>query len=761
MHQHLYPITSAEKIMKRELELLAPGGDLDSVKAAILAGADAVYCGLNKFNARNRAANISFENLHGILRLAHKNNCEVFLTLNILIVESEIPLLISVLNKLANTGIDGVIVQDFGLFYLLSNYFKGLKIHASTQLTTHNEGQIKFLSQLNATRVNLSRELNLDEINHLTSVAHENELLTEVFVHGSYCISFSGVCYMSSVLSGKSGNRGRCSQPCRDRYLTTPQGKDYPLNLKDNSAYSDLRELADAGVDSLKIEGRIKEFEYVYTVVNAWRKQLQSFYTHDILLNDKSDLHKVFNRKFSNSFLKGDINKEMFIDNPMSNSTLHLSEINHYSSDDKREQGAKELYEEKEETRNQIKDKIDQLNIDDIPLVIEVSGTYGTVLTATVSTPAKSFIVESESTLAEKGIECLSHAIILKKLRGLNDTGYYIKDLNTDQLGAKLYIPFKELTALKRKIFFVLNDSREAVSPIALHALKKPTPVKIEPRLSVLISSPKDVLLGEDSSIDVFFQLPNSLKNKAPELIDLFNSNEHLIPWFPSILLGEDYTIAVDFLHQFKGKMIVTNNTGIACEAYKMGIDWIAGPYLNLTNSYSLLALKENFNCSGSFISNELKYTQIKSIKKPDNFDLYYSIYHPIVLMTSRQCLFHQVTGCKKSRIDGSCIQQCEKASTITNLKQDSFMIEKTKGNYHRIYHSANFLNTSILKDLPDHFASFLIDLRDIKTETKIELDKASIIQLFKDHLRGNSNAAQQLEHIIHPSINTQYKEGI
>ena len=238
--------------MRRKIELLAPGGDVDSIKAAILAGADAVFCGLNKFNARNRAANISFNDLQGILRLAHKNNCEVFLTLNILILESEIPELISLLNKLVNTSINGVIVQDLGMFYLLSNYFSTLKIHASTQLTTHNTGQIKFLSQLNASRVNLSRELNIDEIKTLTAVGLQNDVLTEVFVHGSYCLSFSGICYMSSVHGGKSGNRGRCSQPCRERYLTTSAGKDFPLNLKDNSAYFDLKELYDAGVCLVK-----------------------------------------------------------------------------------------------------------------------------------------------------------------------------------------------------------------------------------------------------------------------------------------------------------------------------------------------------------------------------------------------------------------------------------------------------------------------------------------------------------------------------
>ena len=143
--------------MKRRIELLAPGGDIDSIKAAIVSGADAVYCGLNKYNARNRAANITFEDLNGILRVAHRNSCQVFITLNIIIVESEIPDLIRLLNKLINTSIDGVIIQDLGLFYLLSRYFGSLKIHASTQLTTHNNGQIKFLGELNASRINLSR----------------------------------------------------------------------------------------------------------------------------------------------------------------------------------------------------------------------------------------------------------------------------------------------------------------------------------------------------------------------------------------------------------------------------------------------------------------------------------------------------------------------------------------------------------------------------------------------------------------------------
>ena len=150
--------------INRKIELLAPGGDVVAIKAAVIAGADAVYCGLDNFNARNRASNLTFEDLSGILRLAHKYDCEVFLTLNVVILEQELPALIKLLNKLVNSSIDGIIVQDLGVFNLVKTYFPKLTIHASTQLTTHNEGQILFLAKIGASRVNLSRELNIGEI---------------------------------------------------------------------------------------------------------------------------------------------------------------------------------------------------------------------------------------------------------------------------------------------------------------------------------------------------------------------------------------------------------------------------------------------------------------------------------------------------------------------------------------------------------------------------------------------------------------------
>ena len=749
--------------MKRKIELLAPGGDIDSIKAAIAAGADAVYCGLSRFNARNRATNLKFEELNGILNLAHRNNCKVFLTLNIIFVESEIPSLIGILNKLANTKIDGVIVQDFGLFYLLNRYFKGLKIHASTQLTTHNEGQIGFLSKLAATRVNLSRELSIDEIRALTSVSHKNGVLTEVFVHGSYCISFSGICYISSVHGGNSGNRGRCSQPCRDRYLVTPAGKNFPLNLKDNSAYFDLPEISAAGVDSIKIEGRMKKTDYIFTVVNCWKKQINTFYDENRLNADSSDLYKVFNRDFSNAYLKGDIGKDMFIDNPRDNSVKRLSEINPHSSNEDVQKDETNLFNEKAQIITHVNREIEQLSAVRVSLKITISGEPGVPLNVFIETPDTSFRVLSESNLVYAGSSdsYLNYDDILKRLDVLNSTEYRIERLELKDLQNSLFLPFSEFTSLKRRILYILNGSNRIIDPIDVPSLEKPIKSEIIPTLALLISSKEELSFCRNSSADIYFQLPNVFKDEYDDILDLFLKNEMMVPWFPSVLIGENYAAAIRFLSEVQPRHIVTNNTGVAYEAYLKGIPWIAGPFLNLVNSFSLLCLKEKFNCSGAFISNELNKYQIKCITKPDKFKLYYSVYHPILLLSSRQCLVQPIIGCEKNKIENDCIQKCIKSSLLKNLSNESFFVNKTRGNYHCIYNSSNYLNTDIVGDFPDLFSSYLVDLRDIATETKMEGDKIECVKHFENFINGNSDSEIILKQIIRPSTNAQYKKGI
>jgi len=746
--------------MNQKIEILAPGGDINAMKTAILAGADAIYCGLDKFNARNRAANISFDDLQGILRIAHQHECKVFLTLNIIILDSETTALIKLLNRLVNTAIDGVIVQDFGLIYLLNQYFPTLKIHASTQLTSHNEGQIKFLHKMNVERVNLSRELNLSEIKHLTAVAHDLDMMTEVFVHGSYCISFSGLCYMSSVQSGNSGNRGQCSQPCRDRYVKTAAGKEYPLNLKDNSAYFDFKELYEIGVDSLKIEGRIKESEYVYTIVKAWRQQVDTFINKGALSLDNSELYKVFNRDFSDGFLKNKVSKEMFINNPMNHAITYLKEQNHKLPTLEQERKEQELLDEKEELKTYLRKETARYDTTKQPLSLEVSGKDGKPLLISISTADKHFEITSQVPLSDSGKEMLSEAVLLKRLKAIDDTPFFIKDI-TVELEGQLYIPFKELTALKKRLLYTLNNGRHFIAPVTLAKAKRQGLATQTPQLSVVISDISDVEIVHDGKSQVFFQLPNSFVNEVEKYAALFEANKHLTPWFPSVLIGKDYRAAVDLLEHLQGRSIVTNNTGIALEAYERGIPWIAGPQLNISNSYSLLSLKENLDCRGAFISNELGKKQMIGIKSPEDFLLYYTIYQPIMLMISRQCFFHQVSGCNKFLIDDTCITQCEKVERITNHKGQDFIIEKSKGNYHRIFNDTHQLNTEIVSELGNRFHSLCIDLSDVKDKTVVDADKGDLIQLFRQHLKADDKATARLHALLSPSNNVQYLRGI
>lgn len=743
-----------------QIELLAPGGDIDAIKAAILAGAHAIYCGLDKFNARNRAANISLEDLNGILHLAHQNNCKIFLTLNIIILEKEINALVSLLNKLANTSIDGLIIQDIGLLYILRNHFPDFEVHASTQMTTHNKGQIRFLEKLCVKRVNLSRELNMEEIKSLTAFGLENDVDTEVFVHGSNCISFSGICYMSSVQNGNSGNRGRCSQPCRDAYLNNPTEIDYPLNMKDNSAYFDIKELIEAGVSSLKIEGRIKKYDYVFSVVNAWRKQIDYFIQNKTILKDNSILYKVFNRDFSNSYLKGQMGSEMFIDSPRDYSIQHLSNTQSFSSKEELEKASLKLYEEKDQIRLNVEEKINQLEIALPKLSIHVSGDIGQLLKVELRFEDQSLWFQSEQKMVSAEEEALDREVVWKRFKAFEETPFQVTELDMTGLAKGVSIPYQELTKLKNRILFKLNNDRLWKNPILLPKLKQAKHSSQTPLLSILISSKKEASLAQNKELAVYFELPNCFDEDLTTWIGFFQENEKLIPYFPSVIIGENYEKAVKLLLGIKPTIIVTNNTGIAYEAYKNKIDWIAGPSLNLVNSYSLLALKETYNAKGAFISNELSRIQIQQLKKPSDFKLFYSIFHPSILMTTRQCLFHQTTGCEKENVDNDCLLYCEKSTSITNAKLNQYFIEKSEGNYHRIFDENHFLNLEIIKDLPHLFDGFAIDMRNIKTKTNIEESRECMIELFRQSINGEQEPTI-LKSLLSPSSNASYDKGI
>ena len=747
--------------MSRKIELLAPGGDVDAIKAAIVAGANAIYCGLDMFNARNRATNISFEELKGILRLAHRFECEVFLTINVVILEHEIKGVVKLLNQLVNTSIDGIIVQDLGIFNLVKKHFPSLLIHASTQLTTHNEGQIKFLAQAGATRVNLSREMNLPEIKMLSTVAHDHDVLTEVFVHGALCIAFSGQCYSSSVSVGNSGNRGRCSQACRDEYEITDAGNKYPLNLKDNSAYFDLPELVDAGVDSLKVEGRIKGAQYVHTVIDSWRQQINKFVETGDLLADDSNLYKVFNRDFTNSFLKGKLSKDMFIDNPRDNSFQHANDEKNAISVVQIQEVQTELSSQKNAISADVAEKIKHISIEKPVLEMFFSGALDTPLQVTLKFEGQQHTISSSSLLKSADESPIEPSAIEKRFKSFKKGDFELQTINFEQLAGGLSVPFKELTVMKNEVAFILNGKVKIIAPVELPKLEVFDKVSEKPTLSLLISDVKDYNLAEHTDADIYFKLPESWKKRCNKHIDIFLENARLIPWFPAVLIGKDYNESIRLLEVVKPKRIVTNNTGIALKAVELGIEWIAGPFLNTTNSYALKTLQEELNCSGAFISNEINRHQIRNIKRPKNFKMLYSIYHPILMMTSRQCFFQQTVGCNKPTIEDGCMLKCQKATTITNVKGFSFAVDKQLGGYPSIYNDEQFLNLDVVEEFSPLFDEFFIDLTNIGAGSKAELDKVELLNHFSQLINGDQTSKVVLDQMVTLKTQAQYTQGL
>lgn len=257
----------------KDFELLAPAGNLEIFKGVIESGADAVYVGGSMFGARAYANNFTEEELLEAIDFAHLRGVKVYLTVNTLIKNSELSKLYDYLLPYYKRGLDAVIVQDIGVVKAIHEYFPSMEIHTSTQMTVTGADGVRFLSQFGVTRVVMAREVSLAEMKR---IHEETGMELEAFVHGALCYSYSGQCLFSSILGGRSGNRGRCAQPCRLPYTVEGKKDEYILSLKDMCGIKALDKLHDAGVYSLKIEGRMKQLEYACGVVKYYRSYIDS-----------------------------------------------------------------------------------------------------------------------------------------------------------------------------------------------------------------------------------------------------------------------------------------------------------------------------------------------------------------------------------------------------------------------------------------------------------------------------------------------------
>ena len=293
-------------------ELLAPAGSLDAVRAALANGADSVYLGAERWNARDEGAQLSLDDVEQACRLAHERGRRIYLTFNILFKPHELVESLLFLGEAVDRGIDAAIVQDIGAIRLIQRLYPHLEIHGSTQMTVHDAAGAAVLRDLGVHRVVLARENTLDDIRSIRAAVPDLGL--ESFVHGALCISYSGQCYMSGMISERSANRGSCAQSCRKDYVLTDvsDGREldrgYLISARDLAAHDHLPEIADAGIACLKVEGRKKKPEYVATVTSTYRGFLDRIARGDRThpdANEVQPLVQIFSRGFTGGMYGG------------------------------------------------------------------------------------------------------------------------------------------------------------------------------------------------------------------------------------------------------------------------------------------------------------------------------------------------------------------------------------------------------------------------------------------------------------------------
>ena len=289
------------------LELLAPAGSMEALRAAVQNGANAVYLGCGMFNARQSAKNFTTQTLTEAVKYCHVRGVAVHLTLNTLVSDRETHELIELIRHAANANVDAFIVQDLGVVDLCRQIAPHIPIHGSTQMTIHSLPGVQLCAAWGMTRVVLSRELSREEIRY---ICENSPIEIEVFAHGALCMGYSGQCYLSAMIGGRSGNRGRCAQPCRQPYGYSHWENKYPLSLKDNCLVHYLQELEQMGVASIKLEGRMKRPEYVATVTAVYRKALDEIRVTNSMMDA---LHTAFNRQgFTDGYYTSRVNRSMF-----------------------------------------------------------------------------------------------------------------------------------------------------------------------------------------------------------------------------------------------------------------------------------------------------------------------------------------------------------------------------------------------------------------------------------------------------------------
>ena len=600
------------------IELLSPAGSPEAVIAAVQNGADAIYMGLGNFNARRGAKNFTDEEFERSMRYCRIRGCKVYVTLNTLVNDREITQAVESARLASELGADGIIIQDLGLAYAIRQALPDIPLHASTQMSIHNLAGVEAAAEMGMTRAVLARELSLEQIKFITQHA---SIETEVFVHGALCFCQSGQCYMSALIGRRSGNRGMCAQPCRMQYSLGGRMDDYPMSLKDNCLVDRLRELEDAGVACLKIEGRMKRPEYTAIVTKIYSKALKE--QRQPSAEEMETLEKAFSRQgFTQGYFNGD-KKDMF---------------------GRREEPDKDT----EKLFTLARKGYSEGELRRVPV------HFYTVAEKGMPVKAIAFDDDGNRAAAMGGVpekargQGLTAAYITEQMFKTGGTPYNCVE-NRAQADPGLYLPASEINDLRRRLVSELSEQR-AKPPI-----RRVGKLPEKPKGKLPTGDPAmifQVLTEEQLSPELaalkpkYLYVPLTLMTEKLDLLRPF-AEQGTIPVavLPRVIADNEAAAVYDMLSRMFDQGVneaLVGNLGHAMLAKKAGMKLRGDFGLNTFNSLSMEVIRQAgfISATASF---ELRLSQIRDMIKPLDTELI--IYGRIPLMVSDQCIIRHSAG--------------------------------------------------------------------------------------------------------------------
>ena len=645
------------------LELLSPAGSMESVTAAVQNGADAIYLGYGDFNARRNAKNFTREELASAVSYCHLRGCRVHLTMNTLLTDRELAAAAELAADISQMGVDAVIVQDLGVVRMLRQVAPDLSIHGSTQMTVHSLDGVKLCADLGMDRVVLSRELSRDAIEQ---ICIHSPIEIETFVHGAMCMCYSGQCYFSGVIGGRSGNRGLCAQPCRLKYGWNGKANEYPLSLKDMSLAGHLKDLKKMGVACLKIEGRMKRPEYVAIVTRVYAQALKE--GRDPTAEEMEQLRQAFSRDgFSDGYFLDKKGPEMF-------------------GTRQEEAFPKELFAQARATFENGENRKEPIRMyakleAGQPAQVAAQDAEGRVALVEGAVPEAAVNVPLT---AEK---------VEGQLSRTGGTPFYCQKV-VAKVGDGLSLPLSALNALRRQVLEDLSQQRIALPQRRtgeFHSGVRYENRRTEPVFTVCLRTADQLSRELVDLAPAMLYLPVDEAAAHPEKVELCRkAGIPLAAALPRVCWDRELPALDEDLEKLRDMgvtEVLAGTLGMARHAADLGFR-VRGDYgLGLYNSQTMKELKR-LGLISATASFEMKLPQVRDLSK--GLDVELIGYGRLPLMITENCIIHNHDG----------QHTCANVNLLTDRKGERFPVVKAYGCRNEILNAKKLFLADKLDDL-------------------------------------------------------------